>query len=217
MTAFIQTRLEPGGDATLPAPEARIDVKLDTENRTGTVRGIVTDLSDRPISEAMVQLAKNRFEPVAGCLTQPDGTFEFRNVPAKTQYWLYAGRKGFKVFDSPPFFLLESQEIRRHIRLCPDDGNLPPCLAGRVIDVDGRPAALSAVLVFRLAGDTLEYHSFNFCDESGRFMAANLKPGPYLLRIIAEGYPPVNQNLRISYRDRLVKLEFVLSEPHARR
>lgn len=219
MAAFFEARLEPeNGDASfLHAPESKIDVKLGDETRTGTVRGFVTDLSGKPVAEAVIQLAKNRLEPVAGCLTCQDGSFVLRDIPARTQYWLYAGRKGFKVYDSPPFFLLENQEIVRHIQLCPEELNHPACLAGNITIGNGQAATLSAVLVFRLAGMALDYHSLNFCDESGRYLVTNLEPGSYLLRVISECYPPVIQSLRIGPRDKLVRLDFDLSNPCARR
>mgnify|MGYP000247351998 CR=1 FL=1 len=217
MAAFFEARLEPeNGDASsLLVPETRIDIKLNDGTGTGTVRGIVTDSSGKPIAEAVVQLAKNRFEPVAGCLTCPDGSFVFRDIPAKTQYWLYAGGKGFKVFDSPPFFLLENQEIKHHIRLCHDGGNHQACLAGNITIGNDQAATLSAILVFRLADKTLDYHSLNFCDESGRYLVTNLEPGAYLVRIISESCPPVIQHLQIGQRDKLIKLDFDLSGPHA--
>lgn len=213
MTAFKKVRLRPGRvEVPSPlAPEARIDLKLDDGIRTGTVRGIVTDPSGNPVAGAMVQLAKNRIEPVAGCLTQPDGSFALSQIPVGAQYWLYAGRKGFDVFDSPPFFLLENQEIVRHIQLEPQRENHAACLAGRISVKDGRPATLSAVLVFRLADEVMHYHSLNFCDESGNYMVTNLEPGPYILRIIFESCPPVIQNLWIGKQDELVKLDFELA------
>lgn len=213
MTAFKKVKLRPGRvEVPSPlAPEARIDLKLDDGIRTGTVRGMVTDLSGNPVAGAMVQLAKNRFEPVAGCLTQPDGSFALSDIPARMQYWLYAGGKGFDVFDSPPFLLLENQEIVRHIQLQPQRENHAACLAGTISVKDGRPANLSVVLVFRLADGVMHYHSLNFCDESGNYMVTNLEPGPYILRIISESCPPVIQNLWIGKQDKLVKMDFDLA------
>lgn len=205
-------RLAPEGGEASSLPEARIDLSLDSP-KTGTIRGIVTDLSGMPVAGAMVQLAINRFEPAASCRTCQDGSFAFIDIPAGMRYWLYAAGKGLAVSDSPPLLLLENQEILHHIRLSFQEDDHRACLAGRITGPGGLPAALSAVLIFSMADEVMDYHSISLCDESGRYMAADLAPGPYLLRIISEGFPPVVRNLLVTHRDGLIKLDFALPSP----
>lgn len=191
--------------------EYRIDLKLKSDSHTGAIRGIVTDPSGKPLSGAMVQLATNGFKPVENCLTEQDGSFAFLSVPAEDLYWLYACGKGYRVSDTPAFYLEVNQEIFRHIRLHPQKDE-PLCIAGKVTDSTGLPPAISAVLVLQLVDGVLNYHSFCFCDSSGSFAVTDLEPGSYLMRIVSEGHAPMVRNLRIGPQDGLIQLDFVVSD-----
>jgi hypothetical protein len=75
-------------------PAAAVFAQKKGEPTTRTVRGVVTDASDAPVSGAVVQLENTKTQQIRSYITKEDGAYSFFELNTDTDYKLKADYKG---------------------------------------------------------------------------------------------------------------------------
>lgn len=170
---------------------------------TAVVRGQVTEKdTGRPLPRSLVSLRFVQSGPrqVRQHLTDPEGRFEFTNVPAAAMEVSAAPGENRathipQVFQPTtgknPAFKLAEGEVRADVNIA-----LPRALAiaGRVVDEEGAPLSRIDVTTKIVPGDrvppSLGYsHRTDSTDDRGAFRIFGLAPGRYIVCGASNPYP----------------------------
>jgi hypothetical protein len=164
------------------------------EPDTGTaiVRGRVTDKeSGRPLARAVVTLWLNNPGRMIQNLTQDDGRFEFKDIPAGTvsvsatagEYsgthpltnYEYVNERGRRA----SIIVLKDAEVRENVDIAMPRGL---AIAGRVVDDRGDPLARVRIRLERLDGQMPgSLGRQRETDDRGQFRYFGLTPGSYIV------------------------------------
>jgi hypothetical protein len=75
-------------------PAAAVFAQKKGEPTTRTVRGVVTDSTDAPVTGAVVQLENTKTQQIRSYITKEDGAYTFFELNTDTDYKLKADFKG---------------------------------------------------------------------------------------------------------------------------
>lgn len=154
----------------------------------GAVVGQVQDADGEPIARARVVLG-GRMHAVTG----PGGTFAFGPVRPGT-YTVVAGKAGYQRAEQEA--VVEAGDAARLLFvLQPGDDTLPPdvdpaTVGGVVTDAETGAPVVGARVVLRGHGETTSA-------DDGGYRFADVRPGGYILAVVADGYAPWHEGLRV--------------------
>jgi hypothetical protein len=75
-------------------PAAVVYAQKKGESTTRSVRGVVTDAADAPVTGAVVQLENTKTQQIRSYITKEDGAYSFFELNTDTDYKLKADFKG---------------------------------------------------------------------------------------------------------------------------
>ena len=75
-------------------PAAPVSAQKKGEPTTRSVRGVVTDASDTPVTGAVVQLENLKTQQIRSYITKEDGAYSFFELNTDTDYKIKAELKG---------------------------------------------------------------------------------------------------------------------------
>jgi len=177
------------------SPEGVHDVELILANlRDGVIAGTVVSDTGQPIRcvVGVDDLSEDDFQaPMEFVVSGRDGSFV---VPVRTpgEYEIYLGpydTDGYRnPTDSSVRLSLANGQSQRGLRLTYSDEQ-PFAVAGRVVDVDGKPIAGAMINPAIPAGSTDKPMPTGRTDEAGNFTLSMMPvDGPYRLVVMAPGY-----------------------------
>ncbi|GEM_PF-4307174 len=206
----------PAGEAT----EVNFELQPIPVLETGHIAGVVRDaVTLEPLAEVLITLLPDdeavfalsqRADLVATAVTDAEGRFGFRDVPAG-RYRLQAARAGYEPAVRPAW--VEPGTVTRvDFLLLPLERPDPGALAGQVRHGEtGEPLAGAWVRLFPAGHGWLAENDAltTRTNEAGRYAFARLRPGPYQAIAGKHGFEPAAEVVFISSGGR-VELDFDL-------
>lgn len=171
--------------------------------RGGIVRGIVQTTERQPVDSAEVRLGEVRSEFMGGATfpsimnalrsdlqvsSNPDGTFEFKNVTPGI-YLAFARKEGF-VYDFKDNIVVKSGQVTDGVILTLQKGAI---FSGIVKNTNNEPVGNAMIRVLRFFGEKPQFDTTR-TKQDGTFAFAGLLPGRYTVTIDAQGYPILQVN-----------------------
>jgi membrane-associated protease RseP (regulator of RpoE activity) len=155
-------------DVTVRAGET-VEARLETEARSGVIRGTVVGTDGVPIADAVVAVSTGYEQDEARVSTGPGGAFEVRSLRAQESYWLTAYRPGGGSATVRNVGVGDTVEIR--IR--------PPG------SIEGTVTGAPDPVVLQITGETSQ--KLTLFRTGGRYAFTGLPPGPYEITAEIEG------------------------------
>lgn len=199
--------------------EIRLDLQLQPVIPTigATVEGNVVDANGNPVTNALIKIMDNNFEPLLHAVTDANGDYIFNNIPSSSSYNIFAIASGKKLNQGQSFSLLEGQTKVVDFTLQNDPAMQLGIIAGDLYQTGTTTPINGAVVsLYSIVNGIETLSAITYTNQYGQFVFREVATGDYDIKISALGYIPSSIFTAVTNASQIVSLQpTLLVDPNA--